>query len=49
MKQLEEKVIKLVNASIPNMWACFKVGVLSACDMCDKKRGRQKRDKRGWN
>ena len=31
-KQIEEKVIKLVDVVAPNLWGHFKDGVLKACD-----------------
>ena len=39
-KRLEEKVIKLVDVEMPNLWGHFKDGITKACDeVCGKKRG----------
>ena len=39
LKGFEEKVMKLVDIGVPNLWGHFKDGVLRACnDMCGKKR-----------
>ena len=49
-KRFEEKVIKLVDVAVPNLWGHFKDGVLKACDeVCGKKRGRRSGDTWWWN
>ena len=50
-KQLEEKVIELVDVAAPNLWGHFKDEVLKACDkVCWEKRGRRsKGDICWWN
>ena len=42
-KRFEEKVTKLVDVGVPNLWGHLKDGVLKACDeVCGKKRGEAK-------
>ncbi|XP_068739418.1 uncharacterized protein [Montipora capricornis] len=49
--RFERRVGELVSADAPDLWECFKEGVLKACDeVCGKKKGR--RDQGGtwwWN
>ena len=49
--RFEEKVSKLVEVGVDNLWGHFKDGVLEACDeVCGKTRGRRsKGDKWLWN
>ena len=41
----------MVSADSPNLWKCFREGVLKACDeVCGKKKGRRDRgDTLWWN
>ena len=49
-KRSEEKVIKLVEDEMPNLWVHFKERILKARDeMCGKKRGKAKGDTWRWN
>ena len=46
--RFEGRVGKLVNADAPDLWKCFKEGVLKACDeVYGKKKGRRDQGKHG--
>ena len=48
-KRFKEKVTKLVDVGVPNLWEHFKDGVLKACDeVCGKKRGRRNKGDTWW-
>ena len=49
--RFEGRVGKLVSADAPDLWKCFKEGVLKTCDeVCGKKKGRRDQgDTRWWN
>ena len=47
--RFEEKVTKLVDVGVPNLWGHFKDGVLVACDeVCGKKSGRRSKGDTWW-
>ena len=40
-ENLEKRVRKLITVDAPDLWNCFKEGVLRACDeVCGKTRGK---------
>ena len=49
--RLKEKVIKIVDIGVKNLWGPFKDEVLGSCDeLCGRKRGRKhKGDRWSWN
>ena len=48
-KQFEEKVIKLVDVGVPNLWGHLEDGVLKACDeVCMMKRWKRSKGNTWW-
>ena len=49
MARFEGRVGELVSADAPDLWKCFKEGVLKACDeVCGKKKGRRDQGDTWW-
>ena len=47
--KFEGRVRELVSANSPDLWSCFREGVLKACDKaCGKKKGRRDREDTWW-
>lgn len=47
--RFEERVGELVNMDAPDLWKCFKEGLLKACDeVCGKKKGRRDQGDTWW-